>query len=114
MPWQFAVKVLVTVALIVAVSEIAKRSVFWGAVLASLPVTSILAFVWLYIDTGDTNAVASLSRSIFWLVLPSLPLFWLLPALLRIGWTFWPSLGVACVITVGAYFGLVWLLERSG
>ena len=114
MTWQFAVKVLVTVVVVVAVSEVGKRSSLWGAVLASLPLTSILAFVWLYIDTGDANAVSSLSRSIFWLVLPSLPLFILLPAMLRIGWSFWLSLGITCFITVGAYFGLVRLLQRSG
>jgi hypothetical protein len=114
MTWQFGAKILVTVAVVVAVSEIAKRSSFWGAVLASLPLTSLLAFVWLYAETGNAQAVAGLSQSIFWLVLPSLPLFVLLPLLLRAGWTFWPSLGVACLATVGAYFGMVWLLERVG
>jgi hypothetical protein len=114
MTWQFAVKVIVTVAVVVAVSEIAKRSSFWGAILASLPLTSLLAFVWLYVDTGNTQSVATLSQSIFWLVLPSLPLFLLLPVLLRSGWSFWPSLAIACAVTVGAYFGLVWLLERIG
>ena len=114
MTWQFGAKILVTVAVVVAVSEIAKRSSFWGAVLASLPLTSLLAFVWLYAETGNAQAVAALSQSIFWLVLPSLPLFVLLPLLLRAGWTFWPSLGVACLATVGAYFGMVWLLERVG
>lgn len=114
MPWQFAIKVIVTVAVVVAVSEIARRSSFWAAVLASLPLTSLLAFIWLYADTGNTQSVAALSQSIFWLVLPSLPLFLLLPVLLRSGWPFWPSLAVACVVTIGAYFGLVWLLERTG
>lgn len=114
MTWQFAIKVVVTVAVVVAVSEIAKRSSFWGAVLASLPLTSLLAFIWLYTDTGSTQNVATLSQSIFWLVLPSLPLFLLLPVLLRSGWPFWPSLAVACIVTIGAYFSLVWLLERSG
>jgi hypothetical protein len=114
MTWQLMVKVLVTVAVVVAVSEVGKRSTFWGAVLASLPLTSILAFVWLYVETGHADTVAALSRSIFWLVLPSLPLFLLLPAMLRIGWTFWPSLFAACILTVGAYFGMVWLVGRSG
>ena len=110
----YVTKVLITSLLVVAVVELAKRSSFWAALLPSLPCTALIAFVWLYLDTGDANAVASLSRSIFWLVLPSLPLFLLLPALLRIGWSFWPSLGVACVVTIGAYFGLVRLLERAG
>lgn len=114
MTWQFAVKVLITVAMVLAVSEVAKRSTLWAAVLASLPLTSILAFIWLYVDTGNVGTVAALSRSIFWLVLPSLPLFLLLPALLRIGWGFWPSLGVSCIVTTGAYLALVWVLERSG
>lgn len=112
--WQFAVKVAVTVAVVVAVSEIARRNSLWAAVLASLPLTSLLAFVWLYVETGNAQGVAQLSLDIFWLVLASLPLFLVLPLLLRFGWPFWPSLGVACAVTVGAYFGLVWLLTRFG
>lgn len=110
--WQIAIKVAITAAVVVAVSEVARRSSLWGAVLASLPLTSLLAFVWLYLDTGNTQGIASLSQSIFWLVLASLPLFLVLPLLLRAGWAFWPSLGAACAITVGAYFALVWILGR--
>jgi hypothetical protein len=80
--WQFAAKVAVTVTIVVAVSEIARRSSFWGAILASLPLTSLLAFVWLYVETGNALSVATLSQSIFWLILPSLPLFIVLPVLL--------------------------------
>jgi hypothetical protein len=112
--WQLAAKTLITVAVIVAVSEIAKRSSFWGAVIASLPLTSLLAFVWLYAETRDAQAVAGLSQGIFWLVLPSLPLFLVLPLLLRAGWAFWPSLGLACATTVGAYFAMLWVLGRLG
>ncbi len=114
MTWQFCLKVSITVVVVIAVSEIAKRSSFWGAILASLPLTSLLAFVWLYADTGNVQSVANLSRSIFWLVLASLPLFALLPMLLGSGWSFWPSLLVASVVTIGAYLGLVWLLQRVG
>ena len=110
--WQLAVKVLLTAVVVVAVSEVAKRSSLWGAILASLPLTSLLAFVWLYLDTGNTQGIAALSQSIFWLVLASLPLFLVLPMMLRAGWSFWPSLGAACAITVGAYFALVWVLGR--
>lgn len=111
--WEYTVKILVTVAVVIAVAEIGKRSSFWGAVLASLPLTSLLAFVWLYLDTGSAGVVADLSRSIFWLVLASLPMFLVLPALLRSGFPFWPSLGIACLVTVGAYVGLVWALGRA-
>jgi len=110
--WQLAIKVLLTALVVVAVSEIAKRSSFWGAVLASLPLTSLLAFAWLYLDTGNTQAVAALSQGIFWLVLASLPLFLVLPLLLKAGWPFWPSLASACLVTVGAYFLLVWGLRH--
>jgi hypothetical protein len=112
--WHYVVKVLVTVAVVVAVSEIAKRSAFWGAVLASLPLISLLAFVWLYVDTHDVQRVADLSQGIFWLVLPSLTMFLLLPFLLRSGWSFWYSLAVACVATVMAYFGVIWFLQKLG
>ena len=85
---QYAIKVLVTAVVVVAVSELGKRSSFWGAVLASLPLTSLLAFVWLYRGTGNIEAVASLSHGIFCLVLASRPLFLILPALLKTGlWT---------------------------
>ena len=114
MSWQFFLKIAITVAVVIAVSEISKRSSFWGAILASLPLTSLLAFVWLYADTGNTESIAVLSRSIFWLVLASLPLFALLPILLGSGWSFWPSLLAGCAVTIGAYFGLVWLLQRVG
>lgn len=114
MLWQFMLKVVVTVAVVIAVAEVSRRSALWGAVLASLPLTSLLAFIWLYTDTGSTQQVASLARGIFWLVLASLPLFALLPALLGAGWRFWPSLAVSCLVTVGAYFALIRLLSRIG
>lgn len=112
--WQYAIKVLLTAAVVVAVSEIAKRSTFWAAALASLPLTSLLAFVWLYLDTGDTQRIASLSHGIFWLVLPSLTLFLLLPLLLRAGLGFWSSLGAASAATAVAYLGMIWCLARIG
>jgi hypothetical protein len=109
--WQYAIKVALTAMVVVAVTELGKRSSFWAAVLASLPLTSVLAFVWLYLDTGDTQAVARLSSSIVWLVLPSLALFLVLPLLLR-SLTFWPSLAIAGLTTIVAYFVLVWVLEQ--
>ncbi len=110
--WQYAGKVLLTAVVVVAVSELGKRSSFWGALLASLPLTSLLAFIWLYQSTQNSEAIASLSQSILWLVLASLPLFVVLPMLLRGGMPFWPSLGLSCVVTVLTYFALVWVLRR--
>src|SRR5258708_38578133 len=104
--WHYVVKVLLTAAVVVAIAEFAKRSTFWGAAIASLPLTSVLAFVWLYLDTGNAQRVGDLSQSIFWLVLPSLTLFLVLPLLLRSGVAFWLSLGVRWVVTEIAFFAL--------
>lgn len=111
---QYALKVALSALVIVAVAEIAKRSTLWAAALASLPLTSLLAFVWLYLDTGDAHRVAALSGSIFWLVLPSLLLFVLLPLLLRGGLGFWSSLALSSAATALAYLGAIRLLGMFG
>lgn len=111
---HFAIKVLLSAIVIVAVAEIAKRSTVWAAALASLPLTSILAFVWLHVDGEPAERIASLAGSIVWLVLPSLLLFVVLPLLLRAGWQFWPSLLVACLATAAGYGATLWLLQRAG
>ncbi|HET6321648.1 MAG TPA: DUF3147 family protein [Hyphomicrobium sp.] len=108
------IKVAITAVLVVAIAEVAKRSSLAGAVLASIPVTSVLAMIWLYADTGDAGKVADLASGIFWLVLPSLVLFIALPLMLRAGWAFTPSLAVACGLTVAAYFLMLALLQRFG
>ena len=108
----YTIKIMLSAIILVAVSEIAKRSSLLGAVLASLPLTSLLAFVWLYLDTGDTQKVASLSTDIFWLVLPSLPLFLVLPWLLKMGWGFWPGLVVAALVTAACY-GMMLLVFKQ-
>jgi len=112
--WQYVLKIFLSAAILVAIAEVAKRSSFWAAALASLPLTSLLAFVWLYLDSGDIGKVAALSHGIFWLVLPSLALFIVLPLLLRSGLGFWLSLGVACFTTAAAYIGMVKFLELLG
>lgn len=81
---QYLIKILVSALIVVAVSELAKRSSLWGGLLASLPIVSFLAMIWLYMDTKDVDKVAKLSINIFWLVLPSLMFFLLFPFLLRI------------------------------
>lgn len=111
---SYVLKVVLTAAIVVAVSEIAKRSPLWAALLASLPLTSVLAFVWLHVETRDNARIADLSQGIFWLVLPSLVLFVVLPLLLRAGWGFWLALAVSSAATAAAYFALVWILERAG
>jgi hypothetical protein len=112
--WQYAIKILLSAAVLVAVSELAKRSSFWGAALASIPLTSLLAFIWLYLDTGDVQRVINLSNGIFWLVIPSLVLFIAFPLLLRSGVNFWLSLFVASAATAVSYYGMVKLLMFFG
>ena len=112
--WPYVIKVAVTAAVVVAVTEISKRSPVWAALLASLPLTSLLAFVWLYLDTRESAPVAALSYSILWLVLPSLVLFVALPVMLRAGWNFWISLALSCVLTAAAYLAMVRVLDWFG
>lgn len=111
---QTVVKVLLTSVLVVAIAEAGKRSSLLGAILASLPLTSLLAMIWLYIDTGDAEKVAGLATGIFWLVLPSLILFIALPLLLRRGVPFGASLAVASALTVAGYFAMLAVLRRLG
>ena len=95
-------KALLSGAIIAAASELARRSSVMGAVLISLPLTSILAAVWLYRDTRDTDEVAALCWSILWVIVPSLVFFVMLPLALRsVG--FWPALGLACAATAVSY-----------
>lgn len=109
-----AVKIAITAVLVVAISEIGKRSSVLGAILASLPITSLLAFIWIYGETGDTSKIAALSTSIFWYVLPSLVLFLALPFLLGHGYGFWLSLAMSAALTFTAYAAMAWVLARYG
>jgi hypothetical protein len=112
--WQYIIKILITVAIVVAVAEVAKRNMLWAAALASLPLTSLLAFIWLHVDGVAPERIASLSVSILWLVLASLVLFVALPLLLRTGVTFWLSLALSCAATAIVYVGTVALLSKVG
>lgn len=100
-------KVILTSVLVVAVSEAAKRSALVGAIIASVPLVSVLAMIWLYSETRDAAQVAALARSVFWLVLPSLVLFVTLPLLLSRGVNFYMSLAAAVAATVGAYYLMI-------
>ena len=110
----YIIKVIISAVLIVAISEIAKRSSGFAALVASLPLTSLLAFVWLHLDGLPAAKIGELSSQIFWLVIPSLLLFLLLPVLLRHGLNFWLSLGLSVAATAGCYLLLLPLLRRLG
>jgi hypothetical protein len=108
------VKIFVSALLIFAISEVAKRSSLLASVLASIPLLSVLAMIWLYLDTKNTQAVALLSRDIFWLVIPSLILFIALPILLKHKVHFYSALGIASGLTILGYFFMVLALKQFG
>lgn len=110
----YATKVLISALVIVAITEIAKRNTGMAALLASLPLTSLLAFIWLHVEGTTETRIAELSQSIFWYVLPSLLFFLLLPMMLKQGLGFWPSLGLTIAITVACYTAFAFLLPDTG
>lgn len=110
----YIAKIAITCALVVAISEISRRSSLAGAILASVPIVSVLAMVWLYLDTREIAPVNALSRSIVWLVLPSLVLFIVLPWLTEKGLGFFPSLAIAIGATIVAYFAALSLARLMG
>jgi len=110
----YLVKIITTTVLIVVISEIAKRSSFVGAILASIPLISVLAMIWLYIDTRDVTKISALSNSVFWLVIPSLALFVSLPILLKQGINFYLSIGISIAITIICYWLMLYVLSYFG
>ena len=107
----YLTKIVVTAFLVVLISEISKRSSIIGAILASIPLTSVLAMIWLYVDTGSTTQVSALASNILWLVLPSLALFITLPILLKHGVNFYISLAASIGITSVCYFLMLLVLR---
>lgn len=109
-----AIKAGLSGILIALVSEIARRNPAGGARVASLPLVSILGMMWLWRDTGDPVRMARHAEATFWYVLPSLPMFLLIPLMLRNGVSFWPALASGCVLTILLYLLMVWIGARLG
>lgn len=111
----FILKAALSGVLIAIISEVARRFPGFGGLIASLPLISLMAIIWLWRDTGgDIAQVASHARATLWYVVPSLPFFLILPALMEKGVNFWVSLAVASVITIGLYLSAIWLSGRLG
>jgi hypothetical protein len=108
-------KVVISALLIGAIAEISRRSTAVAALLASLPLVSLIAMIWIYHDTHDVTRIAAFSMSIFWYVLPSLILFALLPTLL-LRWhvSFYPALLIASAATIAGFFLLKAILRPFG
>lgn len=107
-------KAIVSALLIVAASEVAKRAPGVGALIASLPLVSVLGMIWLWRDRPDAENMAAHAGATFWYVLPSLPMFLLIPALLRRGIGFWPALIAGCAVTIALYVTLTLAAARLG
>ena len=110
----FAIKAILSGILVAAISTIAKRYPGWGGLVASLPLVSVLSMIWLYGETRDAESVARLSLGAFWFFLPSIPMFLIIPALLRSGVGFVATMVIACVTTILLYAGMNWLAPRVG
>lgn len=99
----FLTKTLITALIVAGISELARRYSLLAAALASLPLTSILAFIWVYYESKDVQKVAELSWSVMWLVIPSLLFFIMFPLLIKYGLKFTPALILSCVIMSAGY-----------
>ena len=112
--WYLIAKAALSGLIIAIVSEVAKRQPGLGALIAALPLVSVLGMIWLWRDKPDAANMAEHASATFWYVLPSLPMFLLIPALLRRGWDFWPALGTGCALTLILYLAMTVILARFG
>jgi hypothetical protein len=112
--WYLFLKAALSGILIAAASEVAKRYPGFGALIASLPLVSVLGMIWLWRGKPDVENMASHVQATFWFVLPSLPMFLIMPALLRNGVPFWLSLAIGCVVTIGLYLAMTAIGPRFG
>lgn len=110
----FVIKAVLSGLLVAAISTVARRYPGWGGLLASLPMVSVLSMLWLFGETRDTERVAALSMGAFWFILPSLPMFVIIPLMLRAGIGFAVTMAVAAAITVLLYAGFAWIGPRLG
>lgn len=112
--WYLIIKGLASGAIIVAVSEIAKRNNAVASIVHSLPLMSLLAFIWMYTETKDAGLIGRHAYGTFWFVLPTLPMFLIMPWLIQKLGGFWPALGTGILLTIGLYFVTMRLLDAAG
>ncbi len=114
MTWALVVRALLAGAMIAAISEIGRRLPATAALVASLPLVSVLGMVFLWHQKPDAENMAIHAEATFWCVLPSLPMFLAIPAMLRAGVNFWVALAAGCVLTVLLYFAMMQAGPRLG
>ncbi len=110
----YVLKLLISAGIIVAVTEVAKTNAALGGLIKSLPLVSLVAILWLYADTRDAQKIADLSISTVWFVIPSLPFFVLLWALIRHGVGFPVAFIVSLAVMMACYWLTFQALRRVG
>ena len=108
------VRALLSGAIITIVSVVSRRYPGLGALIASLPLISLLGMIWLWHDRPDAENMARHAEATFWYVIPSLPMFLLIPTLLRRGISFAPALIAGCALTILLYLGTIAIAARMG
>ena len=101
------IKAAISGVIVAIVSEVAKRYPGFGALIASLPLVSVLGMIWLWNDKPDVPNMAAHVQATCWFVLPSLPMFLLIPWLLKQGVSFWLALMLGCLLTIALYLTMV-------
>ena len=110
----YFIKLIITALVVVVVSEVAKKSTFIGAIIISIPLTSLLAFIWLYVDTKDYQKVIDLSYGTILLSVPSFAFFIILPILFKLKYNFVISIIISIIGTAFIYFIFTFLLKKFG
>ena len=107
-------KALISGLLVALAATIARRQPALGSLIVSLPLVSVLSMIWLWRDGASSEAMARYVGGTFWFFLPSMPMFLIIPMLLRKGLGFWPALGIGCLVTIALYLAMVPLAARLG
>ena len=112
--WALVARALLAGAMIAAISEIGRRLPATAAIVASLPLVSVLGMIFLWHARPDPENMAVHAQATFWYVLPSLPMFLAIPALLRAGTPFWAALALGCALTVLLYLLMMHVGPKFG
>lgn len=112
--WQLVAKALLAGVMIAAIAELGRRLPAMAALVASLPLVSVLGMIFLWHAKPDAENMAVHAEATFWYVLPSLPMFLAIPAMLRSGVNFWVALVAGCVLTVALYLLMMNIGPRFG
>ena len=110
----FAIRAILSGIIVALIALVSRKAPAAGALIASLPLISVIGMIWLWRDTTDPLLLANHAEATFWYVLPSLPMFLLIPMMLRNGYGFWWSLAAGCVVTIILYFAMMQIGPRFG